>query len=193
MPGVDPIAQLQRWVDDAVASDEPQPLGMTLATATPDGAPSARMVLLRGLDDRGLVFYTNHRSAKGRELAANPRAALVFYWPSLGRQIRVTGPVEPASEEESDAYWAGRPPGSNLSAVASPQSEVIADRDELEAMVAELAARYPEGEVPRPVWWRGSRVVPEVVEFWTQRDNRLHDRLRYTRDGEGWRVERLAP
>ena len=188
----DPLATLRQWVDEAADAGVPEPGAMTVATASPDGAVSARMVLLRGLDDRGLVFYTNRRSAKGRDLAANPRAAAVLHWQSLGRQVRVSGPVTEVSDEESDAYFASRPRGSQLGAWASPQSEVIADRQVLTDAVVEMERRFPD-VVPRPPWWGGYRIGPEVVEFWTHRDNRLHDRQRYTRAGAGWRLDVLGP
>jgi pyridoxamine 5'-phosphate oxidase len=188
----DPIAQLQQWLDEAIEAGLPEPTAMTLATASPDGVPAARMVLLRGLDDRGLAFFTNRQSAKGRQLAANPRAAAVLHWQPLGHQVRVTGPVELVSDEESDAYFASRARGGQLSAWASPQSEEIASRQSLEDAVVELDARFPD-TVPRPPHWGGFRIVPETVEFWTQRENRLHDRVRYTRDGAAWRSVVLAP
>jgi pyridoxamine 5'-phosphate oxidase len=166
---------------------------MTLATATPDGRPSARMVLLRGFDERGFCFYTNYESRKAAELAANPRAALVFWWAELERQVRIEGTVERTSRAESEAYFASRPPGSQLSAAASPQSRVIADRAVVERRVAELATAVPDGPVPLPDFWGGYRLAHEVVEFWQGRPNRLHDRLRYRRAGETWRIERLAP
>src|SRR5262245_32068447 len=162
---------------------------MTLATATPDGRPSARMVLLKGADERGFAFYTNRESRKGRELAANARAALVLYWQELGRQVRVEGRVEVVGGEESAAYWATRPRGSRLSAAGSPQSDVVPSRAWLEERVAEVAGTDP----PLPPHWGGYRVVPDVVELWQHRDDRLHDRVRYTREGDGWRRERLAP
>jgi pyridoxamine 5'-phosphate oxidase len=190
----DPVVQFGRWFDDAQAAGLVEPSAMTLATAGADGVPSARMVLLRGVDRRGFVFYTNHESRKAAELAANPRAALVFWWGELQRQVRVEGPVERTSQEESVAYWRTRPPGSRLSAWASPQSRVIPDRAVLDERVAELAARHPDGDVPLPPFWGGYRLVPEVVELWQQRPNRLHDRLRYTRTPDGgWRIDRLAP
>jgi pyridoxamine 5'-phosphate oxidase len=189
----DPVVQFGRWFDDARAADLVEPSAMTLATATADGVPSARMVLLRGVDERGFVFYTNYESRKAAELAANPRAALVFWWGALQRQVRVEGPVQPTSQEESAAYFRTRPPGSRLSAWASPQSRVIPGREVLDQRVAELAARHPDGDVPLPPFWGGYRLVPEVVELWQQRPNRLHDRLRYTRTPGGWRLERLAP
>lgn len=189
---MDPIVTVREWLDEARAAGLPEPSAMTLATAMPGGEVAARMVLLRGLDGRGFVFYTNRRSAKGRDLAANPRAAAVLHWAPLGRQVRVTGSVAETSDEESDAYFAGRPRGSQLGAWASPQSDVIGDRAVLEAAVAELESRYPDA-VPRPPWWGGYRISPDVVELWTHRDNRLHDRQRFTRGGSGWRVDVLAP
>ena len=189
----DPVVQFGRWFDDARAADLVEPSAMTLATATADGVPSARMVLLRGVDQRGFVFYTNYESRKAAELATNPRAALVFWWGALHRQVRVEGPVQPTGQEESAAYWRTRPPGSRFSAWASPQSRVIPDREVLDRRVAELAAAHPDGDVPLPPFWGGYRLVPEVVELWQQRPDRLHDRLRYTRTPGGWRIERLAP
>jgi pyridoxamine 5'-phosphate oxidase len=189
----DPMVQFGRWFDDAEAADLVEPSAMTLATATAEGVPSARMVLLRGVDQRGFVFYTNYESRKAAELAANPRAALVFWWGELQRQIRVEGPVERTSQQESAAYFRTRPLGSRLSAWASPQSRVIPGRAVLDQRVAELAAGHPDGNIPLPPFWGGYRLVPEVVELWQGRPNRLHDRLRYTRTPGGWRLERLAP
>ena len=189
---MDPLTTTQQWLDEAAAAGIEHPGAMTVATATADGHVSARMVLLRGLDDRGLVFYTNRRSAKGRDLAANPRAAAVLHWQPLRRQVRVTGAVTEVDDATSDAYFAQRPRCSQLSAWASPQSEVIADRQGLEDAVAEFALRYPDA-VPRPPWWGGYRIAAEVVELWTQRDNRLHDRQRFTREGDGWRLDLLGP
>ena len=189
---MDPIATIQQWLDEAIAAGVAEPLAMTLATATPDGDVSARMVLLRGLDERGLGFYTNRRSAKGRDLAVNPRAAAVLHWQPIGRQVRVSGAVSEVSDEESDAYFAGRPRCSQLSAWASPQSEVIPDRRMLEEAVEVLAVQYPDA-VPRPPWWGGYRISPDVVELWTQRDNRLHDRQRFTRTADGWHLDVLGP
>ena len=190
----DPVVQFGRWFDDAKAAGLVEPSAMALATATADGVPSARMVLLRGVDQRGFVFYTNYESRKAAELAANPRAALVFWWGELQRQIRVEGPVERTSQEESAAYFRTRPPGSRLSAWASPQSRVIPGRAVGDERVAELAAGHPDGDIPLPPFWGGYRLVPEVVELWQGRPNRLHDRLRYTRSADGgWRIERLAP
>lgn len=189
----DPIRQFHRWFEEATLSDISEPNAMTLATATADGRPSARIVLLRGCDDRGFAFFTNYESRKGRELAANPRAALVFHWHDLERQVRVEGTAVRVSAEESDAYYESRPLGSRLGAWASPQSAVIADREALEERCRALEARHPDGRVPRPENWGGYRVLPEVVEFWQGRPSRLHDRFRYTRDGHGWRIDRLAP
>ncbi len=167
---------------------------MTLATATRDGKPSARMVLLKGVDKEGFVFYTNYESRKGRELAGNPRAALVFYWPPLDRQVRITGRVEKVSPEESDAYFASRPLGSRFSASVSRQSSVVASRAVLEQGLQKMKARYPEAGPPRPKMWGGYRVRPDEIEFWEQGEFRLHDRLRYRRRRDGsWKMERLAP
>jgi pyridoxamine 5'-phosphate oxidase len=189
----DPVVQFGRWFEQAEQAGLLEPTAMTLATATPDGRPSARMVLLRGFDERGFCFYTNHESRKGVELAANPRAALVFWWGELERQVRIEGPVAPTSRAESEAYFHSRPPGSQLSAAASPQSRVIQDRAVLERRVAELAADSADGQVPLPDFWGGYRLTHEVVEFWQGRPNRLHDRLRYRRADDAWVIERLAP
>ena len=190
----DPFTLFAQWYEIAVQAQLPEPGAMTLATVTPDGKPAARMVLLRGFDERGLVFYTNYRSRKAVELDANPHAALILFWSPLHRQIRVEGLVEKISAAESDAYFATRPPGNRLSAAASPQSEVIAGRAELERRVTELLQIYPDGNVPRPAHWGGYRVIPQVFEFWQGRESRLHDRLRYRRGENGdWIIERLAP
>jgi pyridoxamine 5'-phosphate oxidase len=189
----DPVVQFGRWFEQATHAGLLEPHAMTLATATPDGRPSARMVLLRGFDERGFCFYTNYESRKAAELAANPRAALVFWWDKLERQVRIEGTVERTSRAESEAYFASRPPGSQLSAAVSPQSRVIGDRAALERRVAELATAVPDGHVPLPDFWGGYRLAHEVVEFWQGRPNRLHDRLRYRRAGDTWRIERLAP
>jgi pyridoxamine 5'-phosphate oxidase len=189
----DPVVQFGRWFEQAEQGGLLEPHAMTLATATPDGRPSARMVLLRGFDERGFCFYTNYQSRKGDELAANPRAALVFWWDKLERQVRIEGRVERTSRAESEAYFSSRPPGSQLSAAASPQSRVIDGRATLERRVTELATGQRDGQVPLPEFWGGYRLAHEVVEFWQGRPNRLHDRLRYRRAGSGWKLERLAP
>ncbi|MCS6842156.1 MAG: pyridoxamine 5'-phosphate oxidase [Roseiflexus sp.] len=189
----DPLVQFQRWFDQAVESGLIEPNAMTLATATPDGRPSARMVLLKGVDNGGFVFFTNYESRKGVELTMNPWAALVFYWPELERQVRVEGRVERISPEESDAYFASRPNGSRIGAWASRQSSVIGSRAELEQRVAELERLYANREIPRPPFWGGFRVIPDAIEFWQGRPNRLHDRLRYRRDAGRWIIERLSP
>jgi pyridoxamine 5'-phosphate oxidase len=190
----DPLRQFSAWLAQAVAAELPEPHAMTLATSTPQGRPSARVVLLRGLDERGFAFFTNYDSRKGHELEANPLAALVFYWAALERQVRVEGQVCRASAEESDAYFRGRPEGSKLGAWASRQSAVIAGRAVLEEQMRQLQERYPDGNIPRPPNWGGYRLRPEVIEFWQGRPSRLHDRLRYTRIDDGhWRIERLSP
>ena len=190
----DPFAQFQLWFGQAVAAGVPQPNAMSLATVGLDGRPAARMVLLKGLDEQGFVFYSNYESRKGAELAAKPWAALLFYWVELHRQVRIEGQVARVSAEESDAYFASRPLGSQIGASASPQSQVIAGRDALDARVRELEAAYADQAPPRPAYWGGYRVIPTSIEFWQGRLNRLHDRLRYRRDQEnGWLVERLAP
>lgn len=191
----DPMRQFAVWFEQAAQAGLPEPNAMTLATATLEGRPSARMVLLKGYDARGFVFYSNYESRKGDELLTNPYAALVFFWQQLERQIRVEGHVERATPEESDAYFASRPWGSRIGAWASRQSAVLPGRDPLEARVRELEAQYPDalGPIPRPAYWGGFRVVPEVVEFWQGRPSRLHDRLRYRRAGDAWEIERLSP
>jgi pyridoxamine 5'-phosphate oxidase len=190
----DPIRQFATWFEEAAGAGLYQPEAMTLATVGPDGRPSARMVLLRGFDGRGFSFFTNYDSRKARDLAARPWAALVLFWAELHRQVRIEGRVEPVSAEESNAYFAGRARGSQLSAWASPQSEVLEGRGVLERRVEELARQYEGRPVPRPPRWGGYRVVPDSVEFWQGRENRLHDRLCYRRRADGgWAVVRLAP
>jgi pyridoxamine 5'-phosphate oxidase len=191
---VDPIRQFEKWFEEASLSEVAEPNAMALATATPEGRPSVRIVLLRAVDQRGFGFFTNYDSRKGRELDANPHAALVFFWQSLERQVRIEGQVQRVDADESDRYFQGRPVASRLGAWASPQSDVIADRQVLEERIRELEGRFPDGDIPRPANWGGYRVVPESIEFWQGGPSRLHDRLRYTKQkGEGWLVERLAP
>ena len=187
----DPFAQFTRWFEQ-VRTLEADATTMTLATANHDGRPSARMVLLKAYDARGFVFYTNYRSRKGHDIGGNRYASLLFYWATLERQVRIEGGIDVVSDAESNAYFATRPLESRWSAVASPQSDVIESREELEALVAAVKARYGD-EVPRPSWWGGYRVMPSVVEFWQGRPNRLHDRLRYRKRGDAWLRERLAP
>jgi pyridoxamine 5'-phosphate oxidase len=191
--GDDPFALFHRWFAQALAAELADPNAMILATATPDGVPSARAVLLKALDARGFTFFTNYDSRKGHEMAANSRVALVFLWHQLERQVRVEGSVEVVTAAESDEYYAKRPLGSRLGAWASPQSAVIPDRAFLEKAHAELMAKYPGGDPPRPPNWGGYRAVPEVIEFWQGRPSRLHDRIRFTRTPPGWRRDRLAP
>jgi pyridoxamine 5'-phosphate oxidase len=193
----DPFVQFERWYADAQAHHQLQPDAMVVATSTADGRPSARMVLLRGVDERGFCFYTNFASRKGDELASNPHAAIALHWPEVLRQVRATGRVERVTDAESDAYWYARPRSSRISAWASAQSEPVATRDELEARVVEMEARFVDDDVPRPEGWGGFRVVPDEIEFWQHRDDRLHDRFVYTRSddrlGTDWRVVRLQP
>ncbi len=189
----DPIRQFQEWFDAAMSAGLKEPNAMTLATATRDGRPSARMVLLKGFDERGFVFFTNYESRKGRELTANPYAALVLYWEPLGRQVRISGRVSKVTAAESDAYFASRPLGSRFSAAVSRQSRPIASRAELKARLERLKAQYPEKGPPRPKEWGGFRVRPDEIEFWEQGEFRLHDRVRYRRRGAGWVVDRLSP
>jgi pyridoxamine 5'-phosphate oxidase len=189
-----PFAQFERWFAEATHAGVRMPEAAAVATAAADGKPSVRMVLVKETVERGFVFYTNYESRKGSELAANPRAALLFYWDPLGRQVRIEGPVERLTAAESAAYVRSRPHGSQLSALASPQSRVVESREELERRVAEQAARYAGGDLAVPENWGGFRLTPETFEFWQHREDRLHDRLRYSRgDAAAWRIERLAP
>jgi pyridoxamine 5'-phosphate oxidase len=189
----DPLEQFRRWYADAEGAGIKAPQAMALATSTADGAPSVRMVLLKGADERGFVFFTGYVSRKAGELDANPHAALLFHWDTLGRQVRVEGRVERVREEDSDAYFATRPRGAQLAAVASRQSSVLRDRAEIDERVAELAREHEGAEVPRPEHWGGYRLVPENYEFWQHRDDRMHDRLRYRRTNGDWVVEWLSP
>ena len=188
----DPIRQFELWLEDALRARLPLPNAMTLATVDPSGAPSARIVLLKGVDQGGFVFYTNYASRKARELAARGAACLVFMWSDLERQVRIDGQVEKVAERDSDQYFASRPLGARLSAWASPQSDRVASRAILEKSMAEARARYGEAP-PRPPHWGGYRVVPQAIEFWQGRADRLHDRLLYTREQADWKIERLAP
>lgn len=189
----DPLRQFRAWFAEAEAAGIVAPESVALATASTDGRPSLRMVLLKRADEDGFAFFTNLGSRKASELAANPRAALLAYWQSLGRQVRIEGPVEATSREAAAAYFATRSVGSRLAAWASPQSRPLANRTDLEQKVEEARARFPDGEVPLPSHWGGFRLVPESYEFWQQGTDRLHDRVRYLRDGAAWRRERLAP
>ncbi len=189
----DPIELLRQWYTEAERSGVMLPEAMTLATCTRDAVPSARLVLLKGIDQDGLVFYTNYGSRKSEELDANPRAALVLYWAVLQRQIRIEGSVSRVSGDESDAYFQTRPRGSQIGAWASRQSQILRERAQLEARMREFTARFKDGAVPTPEFWGGYRVVPECIEFWQGRADRLHDRLRFERTGTGWTRQRLYP
>jgi pyridoxamine 5'-phosphate oxidase len=189
----DPIVEFARWFDEALKARVMEPNAMTLATVGADGTPSARVVLLKGFDERGFVFFTDYRSQKGRELQRNPRAALVLYWPELERQVRITGSTDTISREESEAYFRTRPRTSRISAWVSEQSQVIASREALDKRVPAMEKRFPGDDVPLPPHWGGFRVVPEAMEFWQGRESRLHDRIRYLRGEKDWRIERLSP
>jgi pyridoxamine 5'-phosphate oxidase len=189
----DPLEQFRRWFAEAEAAEIKAPQVMALATSTADGAPSVRIVLLKGADERGFVFFTGYVSRKAGELDANPRAALLFHWEPLGRQVRIEGRVERVAGQESDAYFATRPRRAQLAAAASRQSSVLRDRAEIDTRVAELAREHEGSDVRRPDHWGGYRLVPEVYEFWQHRDDRMHDRLRYRRANSDWVVERLSP
>jgi len=191
----DPIVQFGRWMSEALDAGLRMPNEMTLATADAEGRPAARVVLLKGVDDDGFIFFTNYESRKGKQLTENPHAALVFYWPELERQVDVTGEVERVSSDESDAYWRTRPAESRRAAWASRQSEVIANRSELDDQVLAIEQRFPDDDdIPRPAHWGGFRLVPSTIEFWQGRPNRLHDRLMFRRVADvGWIIERLSP
>lgn len=189
----DPIERFRRWADQARGVGSVMTDTAILATASLNGVPSARAVILRGLDSSGLLFFTNYESPKARDLEANPLATLVFLWPELHRQIRVAGSVERVTKEESESYFRMRPPGHRLAAWASPQSTVIGSRRDLEHAFEKVRSRFPGSEIPLPPFWGGFRLIPETVEFWEGRENRLHDRVRYTRQPDGWSIERLAP
>jgi pyridoxamine 5'-phosphate oxidase len=189
----DPIRQFALWFEEARAVTGHEPNAMTVATVDADGTPAARILLLKGFDERGFVFYTNYESAKGRELAANPRVALLFYWPELERQVRISGVVQRVSRDDSARYFHSRPRGSQIGSAVSRQSEVIPNREVLIEAVAQLEAAYDGAEIPLPDFWGGYRAVPTWLEFWQGRPSRLHDRLRYLRDDGGWRIVRLSP
>ncbi|MEH2245173.1 pyridoxamine 5'-phosphate oxidase [Nostoc sp.] len=191
---LNPFIQFKKWFDQALAAQLPEPNAMTIATATPDGKPSARMVLLKDFDERGFVLFTNYNSHKGQELAENPQAALVFWWAELERQVRISGYVEKVSETESDHYFHSRPANSRLGAWVSNQSEVIENREVLEQRLQEFKSKYENQEIPRPPHWGGLRVIPTEIEFWQGRPSRLHDRLLYScLDNGTWKIERLSP
>jgi pyridoxamine 5'-phosphate oxidase len=189
----DPVNQFTRWMSEAEESGIEEPNAFVVATADGDGRPSARTVLLKGAGPDGFDFYTNYQSRKAAEIEENPIAAAVFLWVPIRRQVRIEGTVSRVDPARSDAYFASRPPESRLASAASPQSRVVANRAELEAALEEIRSRYPDGDVPRPANWGGYRIVPHTFEFWQGREARFHDRFLYTRDGDRWQIERLAP
>ncbi len=190
----DPVQQFKKWLEQAISAQLPEPNAMTIATATTDGKPAARMVLLKDFDDRGFVFYTNYESHKGRQLAQNPQAALVFWWAQLERQVRIEGQVTQVSSQESDEYFHSRPINSQLGAWVSNQSQEVASREVLEQSLVQLQAKYAEQTIPRPAHWGGYRVIPSEIEFWQGRPSRVHDRLLYRRQNDGsWLIKRLSP
>jgi len=193
LSAADPFEVFQHWMAEAAAREPADPTAMALATSTREGRPSARMVLLKGWDRRGFVFYSNAESRKGDELSANPRTALVFYWPAIGRQVRIEGHVQPVGDAEADVYFSSRPRISRLGAWASDQSRPLADNAMLERRIAELDQRYPGDDIPRPPHWQGWRVVPERIEFWRDQPYRLHERTLFTRSGDGWAACKLYP
>jgi pyridoxamine-phosphate oxidase len=191
---VNPIKQFDIWFNEAVAAEIPEPNAMTLATATPDGRPSARIVLLKGFDMNGFAFYTNYLSRKGKELTKNPNAAIVFFWGELERQVRIEGTIEKLSKEQSEKYFQSRPKLSQIGALASPQSQEIPNREQLEAKMSQLEAEYGDNEIPKPSFWGGYILKPRLIEFWQGRPSRLHDRIAYKKiDNKNWKKVRLAP